>query len=61
MTVKLAPFDAAKYLLDEEAIVAFLQDAERSGNQEVIQEARRIAARARERLLLDKWSARSTC
>ena len=45
--LKLKPFDAARYLDTEAAVVAFLTDAFESGDDAVLQEALQTAARAR--------------
>jgi len=43
-------FDPAEYLTDEKMIAAYLENAVQTGSLEDIEEARRVAERARARL-----------
>jgi DNA-binding phage protein len=47
MLIVFPPFDPADYLEDEEAILAYLKEAEATGDPEKIAEAQAIAERAR--------------
>ena len=47
MAIKLARYDSAEYLKDDEAIVAYLQEALESGEPAMVSHALGVVARAR--------------
>lgn len=47
---KVKPLNIIDYLLDEDVILGFMNETENSGNKELIEEARAMVERARERI-----------
>jgi probable addiction module antidote protein len=54
MALKTMPFDVADHLTDEETISAYLDEARKSGDERLIEQAAGDVARARLRVALQR-------